>query len=27
LNLRAMGEWKRISEEELAGDDPADDGQ
>jgi hypothetical protein len=27
LTLRAMGEWKRISEEELAGDDPADDGQ
>jgi hypothetical protein len=22
LTLRAMGEWKRISEEELAGDEP-----
>jgi len=25
LTLRAMGEWRRISEEELAGDDAGDD--
>jgi hypothetical protein len=27
LTLRAMGEWRRISEEELAGDDRRDDDQ
>ena len=27
LTLRAMGEWRRISEDELAGDDRRDDDQ